>query len=280
MKPILFAFLLCVPAFASAIDMTSLARTGLVLPDTLVQHQSELGLSADQGERLRKIVEDAQQQGQSLEAAVKERQQALEGALQNNDTKAEAAAEQLKLLLDAEAAVKQLQLKTLLSVRAELTPEQRAQAQKFSSKDAEKRDPIESRLKEKAKKLRGAFESIGLQTPKKLKARGEEIEQMARNGDLAKAEEAVDHLAKEIGLEEKADSPSVDFDKFEPGTTEISALKERYDNVLEQAKEIIHLPTLRLLIQGRDELEKAKAAEDATRVARILTWAEGVLAKK
>ena len=38
--------------------------------------------------------------------------------------------------------------------------------------------------------------------------------------------------------------------------------------------------TEKQILQEWDELEKAKAAEDATRVARILTWAEGILDKQ
>jgi hypothetical protein len=45
----------------------------------------------------------------------------------------------------------------------------------------------------------------------------------------------------------------------------------------ENAKDVVRLPVLRALLKGRDALEKAKAAEDVDAVARILTWAEGVL---
>jgi len=281
MKHHLCLFLLAVAPIAGAVEITTMTRTGLVLPETLQKHHGDLDLSSDQTTRLQQLVEEAKTKAQGLETTLKEQQQAFENAVQNLETKADAASDQLKKLLDAEAAVKQLQLSTLLAIRAELTPEQRAQALKFSATDALHQQPLEARLKEKGARLAAAFGATGVQPSDELKARGEAIMALVKDGRLDEAAKSLDKLASETGLDEPATNPeAIDFDKFDPGATDLPTLKDRYDAVEAQAKKVIHLPTLKLLIQGRDELEKAKAAEDATRVARILTWAEGVLAKK
>ena len=263
-----------------AIDVGALVRTGLVLPDTLLQHQSELGISAEQADHLRKMADDARQEGRPLEEAVKQQQEAFDTALKNLETPSAAASEPLKALLDAEAALKQLQLRTLLKLRDELSPEQRKKALKLGKTDALTHDPLEARLKDKGMKVKTAFESLGIQLPESLKSKAAAIESQAREGRLSEAEKSLDLLIKETGVDEAAPATTVDFDKFEPGATEISTLQERYQAVTAKAGEVTHLPTLKLLVVGRDELEKAKAAEDATRVAKILTWAEGILNKK
>ena len=279
MKFHLCALILAAAPLVHAADM-SLARTGLVAPDTLLRHQTELGITPDQAERLRRLVDEAQQQSQGLEAAVKEQQQVFEKAIQNPEAKADAGRDQLRKLLDAEAALKQLQLHTLLGIRAELTPEQRAQALKLGAAEAEQREPLEARLKEKGQKLRNAFESAAVELSETLKGRASEIAKLAGQGRLAEAEQALDALAKDAGLDEPVQTEAIDFDKYETGATDVPALQDRYAAVKDRARQVIHLPTLKKLLQGRDELEKAKAAEDDNRVARILTWAEGVLAKK
>ena len=130
-------------------------------------------------------------------------------------------------------------------------------------------------------KLKAAYEAIGVPPPEALKTKGEALEALVKEGRLPEAEKALDAVIKETGLDETATAaPPVDFDKYEPGTTDLPALQDRYAAVRTKAGKVTHLPTLRLLAQGRDELEKAKAAEDATRVARILTWAEGILDKQ
>ena len=281
MKSLLCIVIVSFAASASAVDVGALVRTGLVLPDTVLQHQSELGISPEQADRLRKMYDEARQEGQPLDAAVKQKQEEFDTALKNFETTPTAAAEQLKGLLDAEAALKQLQLRTLLKLRDELSPEQRKKALKLGKNEALTRDPVQARLKEKGMKVKTAFEGLGIPTPESLKAKAENIEAQAREGRLAEAEAALDLLIKETGIDELTAAPAnVDFDKFDAGATDVPTLQERYKAVATKAGEVTHLPTLKLLVQGKDELEKAKATEDATRVAKILTWAEGVLAKK
>ena len=263
-----------------AVDISNLVRAGLVLPDTVLQHQSELDISPDQAERLHKLADATRKEGQGLEATVKQEQDAFDALVKNLETSQEAALAQLDKLLTAEGALKQLQLRTLLKLRDALSPEQRKRALKIGSKEAILRDPVESRLKEKGLKVRTAFESLGIRSPKSLTAKAEAIESLVHEGRLAEAEKGLDDLIKETGVNEPVTAAaSIDFGTFEPGSIEVSTLQQRYTAVEEKAAKVTHLPTLKLLLHGRDELEKAKASEDATKVGRILTWAEGILGK-
>ncbi len=279
MKRQLYALLLIITSAAQAVDVASLVRNGLVTPETLAAHHSELGLTSEQEAQLKSLVDEAKQQYTTLDGTLRGEQQKLEAMLRNTEAKHEVAAEQLKKLIEVETTMKLLQLRTLLSIRAALTPEQQAKAVALMQKTSVDQGPVKARIKAKADKLKEAFDTLGIQPSEALKAKGAEIEKLASDGDIVGAEKALDTLIADTGLDEPAPTEVIDFGKFETGSTDLSTLQERYKNVDQLAREVIRLPTIRLLLQGRDELEKAKSAEDAERVARILTWAEGVLAK-
>ena len=71
----------------------------------------------------------------------------------------------------------------------------------------------------------------------------------------------------------------MDFTKFEPGNTELDTLRERYERLQVAGQEIISLPLLRELLQAKAAFEAAKEAQDADKLGRILTYAEGKLKK-
>jgi len=58
---------------------------------------------------------------------------------------------------------------------------------------------------------------------------------------------------------------------------ELTVLEQRFHTVEEKIKTLVRLSTLRQMVQAHGALENAKAAQDATTVGRILTWAEGKL---
>lgn len=275
-----FACLAATCANAASIDLVSLNRAGLVSPEILKQHASELSFTADQETSLQSLAEEAKPRLAELETAVRDEQQKLESLVKESQAEPAPAAAQLDKLLAAEAALKHFQLAKLLELRAILTPEQRTLALALARKGSMARQPVDSRLKRKAQSLKAAWEELGVEPPESLTAKGAEIEQLARDGKYEEADQALDVLIEEVGLNLPTNTDTPDFSKFEPGSTDLGTLKERYDAVTLRAKEVTRLPTIRLLLKGRDELEKAKAAEDAEQVARILTWAEGVLSKE
>ncbi len=275
---LVLASLILVPTVGRALDAESLPKVGLFKPEVIAAHRGELGLSDDQTASLQGLVQAARQSAEPLETAVRNERQALEKLIRDSETKPDAASAQLTKLLDAEASVKQLQLRTLLGIRSLLTPEQRAKAVALAAKEPSGDRPLEARVKEKASRLKNAFESIGVPPASSLKEKGASIEASIKSGDLAAAEKALDALATEVGLD--APEPAKpDFSKGETGSTVIEDLKQRYDNVTEKARNVTRLPDLKQLLQARDELEKAKSEQDVERIGRILTFAEGIVGK-
>lgn len=276
MKTKLFLLVLACTSALRAVDMTALARHQLVLPETVMAHAAELGFTPEQETRLTAYRDEMKPKIQSLEAAVREEQGKLEAAVVEPTATEAKTAPLLDKLLAAESALKHAQLKVLLELREMLTPEQRAKALQLAGTESKTKQPVEQGLKAKADRLKSAFDELGIQPPEALKEKGAAIEALVRDNNLAAANEQLDALAKEVGLDE-ATPEAPDFSTIDPGDTNLDTLRQRYDDVTAKAKIVTKLPTLRLLLKGRDELEKAKAAEDAVKVGRVLTWAEGLL---
>ena len=66
--------------------------------------------------------------------------------------------------------------------------------------------------------------------------------------------------------------------KCDPGNVDLEELKQRLADVEVAAQSVISIPLMRQLLVARAALESAKAAQDATAVSRILTWAEAKIA--
>ncbi len=249
----------------------------LVTPETLMTFRETLGFSAEQEAELARIYEGAKSEATQLEEAVKREEELLNEKLRAEKLDPGAAEANFSQLLDAETKLKQLQFKTLLSLRGVLTPEQVAKAVTLESKVRVENGPLKAKIEQKSERLRLAFESLGIQPAPELIAEGERIRILIRTGDFEEADQALDALGQKVGIDEPVDEASVDFSLPTPGVTELSVLESRYRAVENAAQRVIHLPTLRKLIQARDAIESAKTAEDAEAVGRVLTWAEDVL---
>lgn len=276
MKTKLFLLALACTSALHAVEIATLARHQLVLPETVMAHASELGFTPEQESRLTAYRDEMKPKIKSLEAAVREEQAKLETSIIEPTATEEKTAPLLDKLLAAEAALKHAQLKVLLELRELLTPEQRAKALQLAGAEAKSKQPIEQRVKAKADKLKAAFDALNIPTAASLKEKGAAIEQLVHDNDFTGAEQQLDALAKTVGLDEP--TPEMpDINTVNPGDTDLDKLRERYDAVSDAATKATHLPTLRLLIIGHDELEAAKKAEDPVKVGRLLTWAEGLL---
>ncbi|MBL9155295.1 MAG: periplasmic heavy metal sensor [Verrucomicrobiales bacterium] len=281
MKAILASLILLTAALpaarANTIGAADLARAGLVSPDIIVQYSSELGLTEEQKSRITTLHDEATAAAAPLEATVKEKQAALEALVKDDATTPEAADAALKELLDAEAAVKSLQIRTLIALRSELNADQRTEAIRLARAESLEKMPLEARVQEKARRLRAAFDEIGIEPPAALKEKGAAIEAQLTAGDLAAADQALDGLIAETGLLDPVPDAPADFAEQDPGATDLDTLKSRLETVETRAREVTRLPILRQLLKAKDALEAAKAAEDPIQVGRILTWAESVL---
>lgn len=279
MKKFLCCLFLAVASLPAA-QVEDWLKSGLLHPDVLDSVREQLGLTEEQQVKLNSQLSKARAQAEPLEQAVQEQKKALGQMLQDPKTAADAAAEQLTKLLDAEAAIKQLQLRTLIGVRDVLTPEQLAKARKLGPPKVAGGSGLEAKVHQKAGKLRAAVESIGLPPTEAMKYRGGEIEKLIQSGQFSEANAKLDELMEDSHFKElEAEVEKVDFSKFEPGITDLETLKERYESLQVAGQEIISLPLLRELVQAKEAFEAAKEAQDAEKVGRILTYVEGKLKK-
>lgn len=282
MKHILCALLLTATALKAA-QVEDWLKSGLLHPDLIASVREELALTEDQQSKLSSQLAEARKQAEPLEQTVKDRQKALNHLLRETMTTADAASAQLAKLIEAEAAVKQLQLRTLIGIRDVLTPEQLQKAKKLGPPKmaaASSRGDLESKVNEKARRLKAAVEALGIPPTDAMKSRGSEIEQLIKSGQFADADAALDKLIEDSHFKElEAEPDQVDFSKFEPGNTDLETLKQRFDALQVAGQEIINLPLLREMIQAKEAFEEAKAAQDADKVGRILTYAEGKVKK-
>lgn len=279
MKKLLCCLLLTAASLPAA-QVEDWLKSGLLHPDVIASVREKLALTEEQQTKLNTQLSEARAEAVPLEQAVKEQQRALGLLLKNPNTSAETAAAQLTKLLGAEAAIKQLQLRTLIGVRDVLTPEQLAKATRLGPPKLAAAGGLEAQVREKAGKLRAAVEAIGVPPTEAMKYRGEEIEKLIKSGELGAANAELDELMADAHFKElEAEVVKVDFSKFEPGSTDVETLRERYESVQAAGQEIISLPLLRELLQAKTAFEAAKEAQDAEKVGRILTYVEGRLKK-
>ncbi|MES2595051.1 MAG: periplasmic heavy metal sensor [Verrucomicrobiota bacterium] len=274
-------FILCLLTAASLAHAGPEAwlQSGLISPEHITALKDELGLSSEQEERMQAIVTAAQSEGESLEKIVRERQKAFNDLLRNRQTSANDASAALTSLLEAEAPVKQLQLRSLIQLRDVLSHEQQKKAIQLAPNRVAKTDGIETKVKQKAEKLRAMVDSLGIKPTTAISERGSEIEGMIKAGDWKAADAALDKLAKDSRADELEATEDVDFSKYEPGNTDVEDLRQRYELVKERGQSVVSLPLIRQFVKAKEAFEEAKANQDAEKVGRILTWVEKELAK-
>lgn len=253
---------------------------GLITPETIATLKTELELSADQESKMQAIVSEARATAEPLDQAVREQQKAFNELLRFPKASADIASVALTRLLEAEAPVKQLQLRTLLQLRDLLTPEQQKKAVALAPGRAAKKNDLESTVRAKAEKLKTAVDSLGIKPTQAMTERGGEIESLIRAGEWSQADKALDQLTTDSGVNEPETSEAPDFSKFETGDVNLEVLKQRLADVESKAQSVISIPLVRQFIKAKEALESAKAAQDAEAVGRILTWGEGKLAKQ
>ena len=250
-------------------------QDGLFKPEVMQQIKSKLQLTADQESKMSAIIAQAREKSQGAETALKEQQQALHGMLRVPETTADTASAQLTKVLETEATLKQIQLRTLIALRDVLTPEQQKKAQTLGAPKVAADNVTESQIMAKANKLRAAIEATDSLYTAAIKERGAAIEQLMKNGDLSGADSALDKLIADSGvddLEKKSAAP--DFSKYETGNTDIEALKQRVEAVRSDAESTVSIPLLRQFLNAKEAIETAKAANDTATIGRILTWVE------
>ncbi|TDU68151.1 LTXXQ motif family protein [Prosthecobacter fusiformis] len=252
-------------------------QNGLLTPEMIAMIKPELALTLEQENAMNKIAATARDEAAPLEQKVREEQKAFGQILRQPGSTSEVAAAALTRLMEAEAEVKHLQLRTLLNLRDVLSPEQQKKAVALVPARQAKRSDQETRLREKAARLKAAVEALGVPATAGMVQRGLEVESLVREGDLAAAGAALDRLFIDSQVDKPEEAEPLDFSSFAPGDTDIETLRQRYQAVEAAAQSVISIHLLRQLIQARKALEQAKADEDVIAVGRILSWAEKVL---
>lgn len=255
-------------------------KNGLIHPKIIMEHHAELDFTAEQQQKVQALIESAKPKVEPLESALKKEQEQLLTLVRNQETTSEAAGSQLGKVLAAESELKQFQLRTMIDLRLLLTPEQRTKALSLGGKSGGGDASLEAKVHAEAKRMKETFESLGFQPTAALKARGAALAKLMEEGDFKAASEALAVLATDSGIDSPVADEEVDFRKLSAGPTELAELKERLETLQTKAQELISVPIIRKLIKARDALEKAKEAQDAELVGKILTYGESLLPKK
>lgn len=278
---LILGVLILITAGLKAANLEDWLESGLLHPDLIASMRDELELTDGQQEKLKAQLDEARSQAEPLELEVKAQKKALHDLLKQTGTSADAAAARLAKLMEAEAAVKQLQLRTLIGVRDLLTPGQRQKARGLTPPKMVVKEDLEAGLDKKVARLREALESLGVPPTEAMKERGGEIQELVKSGQFAAADAALDKLIDDSHFKElEAEPDEIDFTQFEPGSTDLESLRERYETVQAAGQQVISLPLMRELLQAKAAFEEAKAVQDAEKVGRILTFVEEKLSPK
>ncbi|GEP42944.1 Spy/CpxP family protein refolding chaperone [Brevifollis gellanilyticus] len=279
MKTLFLTLLSVVVASLAHAGAEAWLQSGAITPEKITALKGEIGLSSEQEERMQAIVTATRAEGEALEKTVREGQKGLNEVLRNKASTADEAGAALTKLLEAEAPVKQLQLRTLIQLRDVLTPEQLKKVAQLSPGRVAKSEDIEAKVRQKAEKLRAALDSLGIKPTTAISERGAEIEGLMKSGDWKGADTALAKLEKDSHANELESAQEVDFSKYEPGNTDVEELRQRYAVVLEKGQQVVSLPLIWQFLRAKEAFEEAKANQDVEKVGRILTWVEGELAK-
>ncbi len=278
---LILGVLILITSGLKAANLEDWLESGLLHPDLIGSMRDELALTDDQQGKLTAQLDEARKVAEPLELEVKAQKKALHDLLKQPGTSADAAAAQLAKLIAAEAAVKQLQLRTLIGVRDVLTPEQRQKARSLTPPKMAVKEDLEAALDKKAGQLRAALESLGVPPTEAMKERGGDIQALVKSGQFAAATAALDKLMEDSHFKElEAEPDKIDFSQFEPGSTDLDSLHARYEAVQAAGQQVISLPLVRELLQAKAAFEEAKAAQDAETIGRILTFVEEKLSRK
>jgi Spy/CpxP family protein refolding chaperone len=264
------------PILAAAASSDPMRALTAFRPELIAKHREALAITPEQEAKLHDLLQEHQGKAEGYEKVLRSEAEKLGAVLSSTDD-ADAAAEQLRKLLEAEASIKVVHLRALISVRSVLNQTQREKALSLASAHDETASAFEARVREKIARLHEAASGLRGMMPPAISKRGEEVGQLIRAMRFSDAEAAIDRLIRDTGLNDTAPVEVPEFSKESMGNVELEELKGRLKAVEEKAKTVIHLPTLRQLVAAKEAIDEAKNAQDAIQIGKILTWAERIL---
>lgn len=182
-----------------------------LLPPALILSQAEgIGLSSEQKEKVRSVVETAHEEIAEPQQAMRPAYEALAAELAKTPVDAGAALEKLDQILDLERRMKRLHLTMLVGVNNQLKPEQRAKLSSMEhGKTNESPEVTEKRLKGKIQQLKEIAEDLAAegQSPAHIHEMMKSFGGLMENGTVDQAEELLDRTLKKLrGKDEAGDA--------------------------------------------------------------------------
>jgi hypothetical protein len=173
----------------------------LISPDVLIHHRAEIGLSDKQVQQIRTRLEKVGRQVQEVQERANDAMGRLAELLSADRVDEEAALNQLNEVLAMEKDQKRLQLRIMIQIRNELTPQQRQVAAKIG-RTVTSNEGLEQRLKAKLSRIehvvqtraeagRPPFDAVGLM---------QKFPELMQNGQVRKAEALLDRVITMLGL--------------------------------------------------------------------------------
>jgi len=152
--------LLVVASTAASAQQADPLSRHLVPPSLIMEKADEIGLSDEQRRTVQRAAEHAHQQATEKKAPLEKAMQALAAELAKDKIDADTARAILDDMLDAERAMKQLQLELLIGANNALTAQQRKTLQKMRiAAHPQRRQQLEERLKAKLQRVQEGLQA-------------------------------------------------------------------------------------------------------------------------
>jgi Spy/CpxP family protein refolding chaperone len=207
--------------FLSVLFATSVARAAppqnpieafLIQPEALFQHRDQLQLSDQQVERIRGLLEAAQQQSQGLQTRADQATGQMAELLSADTITEEAALKQLDDIIDLEREHKRLHLQLMVRIHNALTPRQRQMVATLQagSREAEHAQATQQRLTAKVERIQNEIRkrSEAANPPFDAVEQMQKFPELMQTGKIGEAEAVLDRVLDMLGLQKQSDAPS------------------------------------------------------------------------
>ena len=180
-------------------------------PEMLQQARQEINFTEAQQDWLRRKVEEVSARGQELQQRLQREVEAMAEVIKPDRVDEGKLLAQLDKVLDAERAMKRLQLATLVAIKNQLTSEQqsrlralRSQLATQAGEAAAQQAELKTRLEGKIKRITAAVQQWqeGGRNTSAVGAIMQEFEPLMKQGKHKEAEAVLDRALSELGIAE------------------------------------------------------------------------------
>ncbi len=205
--PMVMSVVVTIPVVAQDTTDNPFQRL-LISPEVLIQHQSQLGLTSAQVDKIRSQVEATAPKAQRLQNDMEKAMGGLAELLSADQVDTDAALKQLDAVLAAEKALKSMHLKLLIAMRNQLTDEQRQMAMKLQHAPGGNANAAgrEQRIRANLTKIQKAIQAKAAagEQPMEAVAMLEKFSEMMQQGRVAQAENVLQRVAAMLDIKLQA----------------------------------------------------------------------------